>query len=381
MLCDSPFGKLLKSSSDVAFDATLVVHGETGGVMYMNEAAQGLFCDADDQQKLNINSLLSFSDDDNNGWRQNNNSGLGEVVDDDSPKTISASYGSSKTLRVRCVKHAPCNCGCENVYVIMSLKPESTGASPETTLQQQQTILQDTLDASFDAMLSIECSGKILMANKAASTLFGYSSDEFLGQNISMICGQEHASHHDIYLKRYLETGVTKIIGTKREVPARKKNGEEFPVELGIVEVESACCGGKKIFCGFVKDLSEQKKNQQELKLKEALTHGLVNCSFDPMIQIDEKGIIRIANEATCSLFDYKMEELVGSNISILCGSEKGVAHGEHHQTYISNYLKTGKKKIIGMKRPTVGKRKGGAEFEIELAVSGTYGNTMQSKH
>jgi PAS domain S-box-containing protein len=356
MLCDSSFGKLLKSTSEVSFDATLILHGETGGVMYMDEAAQGLFRDADDQHKVNINLLLNnFSDD----WQSHN-------LEEDTPKTVSASYGGGK-LRVRCLKHAPCSCGCENSYVVMSLKPEDEEGPPVTL--QRQKLMQATVDASFDAMLSIDSSGIILMTNKAATTLFGYSRDEFLGRNINMICGQEHVSHHDTYLKRYLETGVTKIMGKKREVPARKKTGEEFPVELGIVEVE-AC--DELIFCAFVKDLSEQKKNEQELKLKESLTQGLVNCSFDPMIQIDEIGIIHIANQATCNLFEYKLEELIGSNISMLCGSEKGVNHEEHHQKYLTNYLETGIKKVIGTKRPTVAKRKDGTEFEIELAVSGT---------
>ena len=63
----------------------------------------------------------------------------------------------------------------------------------------------------------------------------------------------------------------------------------------------------------------------------------------------------------------YTRNELVGSNVSILCGSEGKIKHEDHHQQYINDYLKTGTKKVIGRKRPTVGKRKDGTEFEEKI--------------
>ena len=362
-MTDASVESLLTYSISASFDPALVINGETGDILSMNDASTNqLFTDADDEQKSNINILLNFDGDDN---EQDNSRNWHEGVEMNSPKTISASYtnGSNKfDLTLRCVKHS----GTETSYIVMYLK---SCCDEATTSQRQQNVMQATVDASFDAMLSINSSGTIVTANKAATTLFAYNEEEFLGQNISMICGKEHASNHDAYLKRYLETGITKIIGKKREVPARKKNGEEFPVELGIVEVKHG--DNEHLFCAFVKDLTDQKKAEQEIRLRESLTLGLLNCSFDPMLQIDEQGIIRIVNEATCSLFDYTKEELIGSNVQIICGSEGGISHKDHHQQYIANYLKSGRKKVIGRKRPTVGRRKDGTEFDIELAVSG----------
>ena len=149
----------------------------------------------------------------------------------------------------------------------------------------------------------------------------------------------------------------------KREVPARKKDGTEFPVELGIKEIKTEDDG--IIFAGFIKDLSHQKEQERQLRYRERVTQAAVDSSFDPMISINESGIIVSCNKAAINLFGYPRESFVGANISLICGD----GHSKHHDEYIQRYLKTGHKKIIGRKRPTKAKRVDGTEFDIELGV------------
>lgn len=189
------------------------------------------------------------------------------------------------------------------------------------------------------------------------------SVSQLMGENISIICGGNHASKHTGYIAKYMQTGVTKIMGKKREVPARKKDGTEFPVELGIKEIKTESDG--IVFSAFIKDLSLQKEQERQIRLRECITQAAVDSSFDPMIQIDDHGIIVSVNKAAIALFGWSREEFIGGNISMICGE----GHGPHHDEYLARYLQTGKKKIIGRKRPTKGKRKDGTEFDIELGV------------
>ena len=122
---------------------------------------------------------------------------------------------------------------------------------------------------------------------------------------------------------------------------------------------------GKVVFCAFIKDLSPEKAHQEEMKQRIDLMQGMINSSFDPMFQINEKGIIQNINTAAVALFGYRREELIGHNISIICGKE----HAANHDGYMERYLKTGQKRVIGRKRKVAARRKGGAEFEIELGV------------
>jgi two-component system sensor kinase FixL len=101
--------------------------------------------------------------------------------------------------------------------------------------------------------------------NKAATTQFGWTRDEFIGSNISMIVGGEHARKHDAYMERYLQTGV---MGTKRIFPARRKDGSEFTIQLSLVEIDVQVeHGQERLFCGFVLDLTDQKDLQQWIEM------------------------------------------------------------------------------------------------------------------
>ena len=185
---------------------------------------------------------------------------------------------------------------------------------------------------------------------------------QLMGENISTICGGTHAAKHGSYIAKYLQTGVTKIMGKKRNVPARKKDGTEFPVELGIKEIKTE---DGVVFSAFIKDLTQQKEQERQIRLRECITQAAVDSSFDPMIQIDDHGIIVSVNKAAVALFGWSREEFIGSNISMICGD----GHGAHHDAYLARYLETGQKRIIGRKRPTKARRKDGKEFDIELGV------------
>ena len=220
------------------------------------------------------------------------------------------------------------------------------------------------MDQSFDSVFTIDETGQICTVNKAGTELFGYTEDEMVGNNISMICGGGHAVNHNQYLTNYMETGIKKIIGKKREVLAKKKDGSEFPCELGIKEFNDAN-SGKRYFCGFIKDLTFLKEHEAELQERRALAEGMINASFEPMLEIDEVGIIKLVNEAACSLFGYSHDEFIGSNISIICGD----GHAEKHASYLRRYLNTGEKHVIGKKRQVKARRKDGSEIEVELGV------------
>lgn len=277
------------------------------------------------------------------------------------------SNGTEFNASLRLAKVGACPC-CTQFYLCAYVTPKVALDRNNNPFAKEESSLKCILNASFDPVLSIDESGSILMANEAAVEAFGYTNHDLLGQNIKIICGGGHAAKHDEYIRNYLDTGVTKIIGKKRVVPARRKDGSEFPVELGIKEVSCQDYGmpaGKVVFVAFLKDLSAERQHEQDIQQKANLMQAMINSSFDPMFQIDEKGIIRNCNIAAVALFGYRREELMGSNVSLLCGVE----HAGNHDSYLKHYLKTGQQRIIGRKRKVKAKRKDGSEFEIELGV------------
>jgi len=102
------------------------------------------------------------------------------------------------------------------------------------------------------------------------------------------------------------------------------------------------------------------------IKINEQKLNAILDKATDAIITIDRHGIIQSANAATSAVFSYLPEELIGKSINILIPGE----HNNTHQTYIDNYMITGKSKVIGYNRELEAIKKDGTVFPIELSVS-----------
>ncbi|MFC3711116.1 PAS domain S-box protein [Sphingoaurantiacus capsulatus] len=122
-------------------------------------------------------------------------------------------------------------------------------------------------DTAVEAIAVIDARGVIQSANPAAERVFGYMSEELIGQNIAMLMPQTVGEHHDNYLERYRETGRRAIIGIGREVQGRRKDGSLFPADLSVAEWRS---DGETFFTGILRDISVRKAQEAALAEAEA---------------------------------------------------------------------------------------------------------------
>ncbi|MEE2877535.1 MAG: PAS domain S-box protein [Pseudomonadota bacterium] len=118
-----------------------------------------------------------------------------------------------------------------------------------------------------DAMVVINDAGIITAFSRAAETLFGYEANELLGQNVKILMSQTDKTQHDGYIGRYLRTGERRIIGIGRTVTARRKDGTLFPIDLKIGEAK---IGEHYLFTAFMRDLTEQRRNESRMKALQA---------------------------------------------------------------------------------------------------------------
>jgi two-component system sensor kinase FixL len=109
-------------------------------------------------------------------------------------------------------------------------------------------------------------------------------------------------------------------------------------------------------------DVSATKEALQE---REARLRSILETAPDAIIVIDERGIMESYSPAAERLFGYPADEALGQNVSILMPSP----YRERHDSYIRHYLETGERRIIGIGRVVVGRRKDGSTFPMELAV------------
>jgi two-component system sensor kinase FixL len=141
----------------------------------------------------------------------------------------------------------------------------------ERAVEGREKLLQSILDTVPDAMIVIDSRGRIISFSTAAEKMFGYSEQELISTNVSLLMPSPDSERHDGYLHRYLTTGERRIIGIGRTVTGRRKDGTTFPMELSVGE---AITDGHRLFTGFVRDLTDKNRTEAQVQqLQSELIH------------------------------------------------------------------------------------------------------------
>ncbi|MEA2779086.1 MAG: two-component system, LuxR family, sensor kinase FixL [Rhodospirillaceae bacterium] len=134
-------------------------------------------------------------------------------------------------------------------------------------------LYQAVIDNAHDAMIAIDSRGRIDMFNRAAERAFGYRPEEVLGRSISILMPSPYRDAPDGEIDSYLKTGIAEMIGTGREVEARRKDGTVFPIDLSVGEMK---VGRERGFIGVIRDITE--RHQAERRVSE-LTAQMLHIS------------------------------------------------------------------------------------------------------
>lgn len=144
------------------------------------------------------------------------------------------------------------------------LRDVTNEESQARSLEANAVLLRSILVTVPDALVVIDIQGRILMFSKAAETMFGYAENEVIGRDVSMLMLEAERKAHGAYMAHYFKTGESKLMGRKRRLIGRRKDGTEFPHSLQLAE---AFGGGQQMIAGFMQDLSAQEAAAAKLEL------------------------------------------------------------------------------------------------------------------
>lgn len=156
---------------------------------------------------------------------------------------------------VRTTGYADRNPQGEIVSVYGTFEDISNERAALISQQARKNRLEAILNNLNDAVITTDEKGVIKHCNVVAQRIFGYTENELIGERINILMPPPYCNEHDRYLQTYRETGEAHIIGKGRQLPAMRKNGEIFQMELALTKVEK---DKEAEFIGIVRDISER---------------------------------------------------------------------------------------------------------------------------
>lgn len=186
----------------------------------------------------------------------------------------------------------------------------------QTRAQAIEARLTAMLNAVVDAVVEIDETGTIELANEAAHRLFGWPAGGLIGQNVTVIMPPDGREAHRAGLRRYLDTGESRLIGKVVEVTGYRRDGTLVPCEVSLAVV--ARPDGRRAFVGVLRDLTEREQAERALA---QLTHRcelIMNSAGEGIFGLDLEGRATFVNPTATHLLGYRVEEVVGQHMHTL---------------------------------------------------------------
>jgi len=225
----------------------------------------------------------------------------------------------------------------------------------EEALRVGEERFRRVVEAVANAIIMVGADGTIEMVNVQAETIFGYARAELLGRPIEVLLPEHYRSHHPGLRNAFFADPRARLMGAGRDLNGVRKDGTEFPVEIGLSPIETA--DGSKVLASII-DITPRRQAQR----MQAYYAAIVESTADAIIAKDLNGVVASWNKAAELIFGYSASEMVGEPITCLLPADR---LGEEDD--ILAKVRRGER-IDHLE--TMRRRKDGAEFPVSLTIS-----------
>jgi PAS domain S-box-containing protein len=222
--------------------------------------------------------------------------------------------------------------------------------------KRQDERFRRVVEAAPSAMIMIGPSGRIEMANAQAEHVFGYRRDELLGMPIEILVPERFRGDHPGLRGSFFSDPLSRPMGAGRDLFARRKDGSEFPVEIGLNPIETD--EGPMVLSAVV-DISARKRQEERFR-------RVVEAAPSAMIMISGTGRIEMVNAQAEELFGYSRSELLGQTVEMLVP----MRFRGHHPDLRRSFFADPHARPMGVGRDLHGLRKDGSEFPVEIGLN-----------
>ncbi|MEW6084046.1 MAG: PAS domain S-box protein [Chloroflexota bacterium] len=175
----------------------------------------------------------------------------------------------------------------------------------EESIQVSERRFRLAIEAASSAIIMLDQNGKIILANPLTEKYFGYPREELIGMNVDLLVPERFRGHHAGFRAGFFMKPQARPMGIGRDLFGARKDGSEFPVEIGLTPIEVP--EGMLVMATIV-DITERKHAEEQYRF----LANLVASISDAVVATDMQLVIQSWNASAETLYGWKAEEVVG---------------------------------------------------------------------
>jgi protein-histidine pros-kinase len=176
-------------------------------------------------------------------------------------------------------------------------------------------LLGAIVESAPTAIVMVDVDGRVVLVNHETEKLFGYERDEILGEPVQRLIPERLRNAHEGARRPDVELRKARRIGTSGGLFGMRKDGSEFPVEIGLNPVETD--EGAFVLVAVV-DIGERQHLEHEQRLLSSLVENVEDYAI---ITLDLEGRVTTWNAGAERIKGYRAEDIVGRHFSVFYAS------------------------------------------------------------
>jgi len=190
----------------------------------------------------------------------------------------------------------------------------SAAPAVDHELRREVERFRGLLETAPNAIVIVDERGEIVLVNTAAERLFDYRREDLIGQSVEVLVPEGMRARHQRLRERFTAERRTRRLGIGLELVARRRDGTEFPVEIGLSRLRT---DEGVLISSAISDLTERKRAEA------AIAHlaAIVESSDDGIVGQTLQGIITSWNPAAERIYGYSAQEVIGRHNTLVCPS------------------------------------------------------------
>jgi len=178
-----------------------------------------------------------------------------------------------------------------------------------------EKIFQLVVESAPNAIVMVNPEGRIVLVNSQTEKYFGYRRDELLGEPVEILIPERMRDRHPEYVRGFKAESRARPMGLGRNLFGLRKDGSEFPVEVGLSPVET---GQERLILSAIVDISERLRIDRELQRMRTYLKNMIDSMPSVLVGVDSDGRVTEWNQRAEKATGVPTDRAVGQPFSRL---------------------------------------------------------------